>query len=373
MAFVEANLGARLTVDQLLEYTWHLSRAQRLRSGHLGASTAVLVVLVPVARGQEADRVIAAAFGTPGLHGYGLPPGAGDVQVVRLTWDAVAAALRGADLSTSSAQDVEQFASLVSALEGLEIAPFTEQELANGWERRREDYAHVVDRTTAALSHPSRLSPMGTDASFQDRRYVAPEPNGTELAVGLRDPVTSQVSRPFWMRYHAHTPGVEDVRTRLAQSAFASEVSHNHGHVWLPLSPATDVGSVAVVDDLVEQVLVRDQAARGSSALREAATHRLPAQRAVPSPSGAVDLDWHGRSVSPDMLLYQVLCGRTREELLGEFRAKQGDLDHLCAYGLIVDYQGDYRLTAAGARFRAGSHDYDGGGDLDLADVSARR
>ncbi len=359
-AVVEAKLGARLTVEQLLEYAWHLGHAEQAR----GSAHAVLVVLVPAFRGPEADAILRAGFWRAAREAYHLPLGIGNVTVVRLTWDQVGAALRGADVSAATVQDVEQFISLVRALEGREIEPFTTDDLAAGWERRHKHYIRVVEQTTSLLSHLPRLQPMGRDASLGDRRYVTPEPQGPELAVGLRDPAQTGVRTPFWLRYDARTARADTVRTALSQSEFADELSHDHGHIWLPLFPLTGVGAVAVVDDLAEQILVRDEVARGAATLREVAAARLPLQRTAGEPV-EVEGGWDWDSINPHMLLHQVSRGLTRADLFSRFPVQQSNIDRLLEAGLLATRDEDYRLTAAGADFLANSHDYDSGGDID--------
>jgi len=356
---VEAKLGARLTVEQLLEYAWHLGNAEQVR----GPGPAVLAVLVPAFRGPEADVTLRAGFWRPAREAYHLPLGIGNVTVVRITYDQLGAALRGADVSAATAQDVEQFLSLVRALEGMEIAPFTPGYLAASWKQRHRDYIRVVEQTTSLLSHLPRLLPMGSDASLKDRRYLVPEQDGAQLAVGLRDPAQTGVATPFWLRYHAQTANADAVRTALSQSQFGDGLTNDHGHIWLPLFPLTGVGAVAVVDDLAEQILVRDEVARGAATLREVAVARLPLQRTAGEPV-EVEVGWVWPSTSPHMLLHQVSRGLTRSELFSRFSVEQSNVDRLLETGLLATRNEDYRLTAAGAHYLASSHDYDSGGDI---------
>lgn len=174
---VEAKIGHTLDAGQLGAY--------RSRLGDEG----LLVVLVPVTRRQQGERV-AEELRTQYAH-------TGDgVQVALWTWDEVATAL---ETAMPDALDAIQLRGLIDVAGALDILPFDEPELSTSDTSRFEDLWKVLDRASWRLfehSYPSRSG----GPSFERYRYVAVDEYDAEFVVGIGRLRRTEAEPWVWVR-----------------------------------------------------------------------------------------------------------------------------------------------------------------------------
>jgi len=247
---IEAKLGAALSADQLYSYA----------SGLQGrSSSAVLLVLVPRQRTDEARAIVTEAFGPPTDSRWH----ATDVTIAVICWEDVLASLRGGG-SERSRHEVEQLEEMYQVLSGLYIAPLAGPEDLAAWRERETDFVNLVERATRRLTTDHRLLPMGVEPLEQvpeglepmgyQRRYVCRPLAGSSscYCVGARDPFAGSLT-PIWLRFNKTTPGFQMIAERLRASHLEPRLLSSSGHVWIPLDLPFRVDDERMVDALVAE------------------------------------------------------------------------------------------------------------------------
>jgi hypothetical protein len=157
----------------------------------------------------------------------------------------------------SADDDVAQLKSLVAMLEGLDIRPFTAEDLRRP-QARHHDFERISDRVSAAVSLVgSRLLPSSrNDPDFEWRRYVEAAPGHSFVAIGIRRTADARTSveqvSPMWFRVHRDTPEAGQAAERLL-GAFPSAELDENGHAWVPFKIPIGVAGIEAVRDLTEQ------------------------------------------------------------------------------------------------------------------------
>ena len=252
---VEAKLGAKINLNQLLSFAGDLAEPARQ----------FVVLLVPAKRRQEAERTLGTypasrisesswRFASGGL-------------VVLMTWEHVFEQL-GTSQGSSSQGNLEQLVGLYEELNAMYVAPVD----ADGAEDRARDpdLVRLVDRATRIegdrLGHA--VMPFGTERlvdgdggsemhSFRRRYVVALDGLGrmVSLAVGVRPPFVGYKTR-VWARLGHDSPGFKEIRARLdkAKETGRRKYETSGRQLWFPLEVPSGQHADDVVNELTRQL-----------------------------------------------------------------------------------------------------------------------
>lgn len=257
LVIIEGKLDHTLDAGQLRSY----AAAQRQR---LAGAPGVLAVLVPAGRVAEAWEVLGkidldAQRAGSAVNLSGSPPIAATVVSFDEVLDQIAA--KG-PADSPAMHEVELLRDLVGYYAALDVAPFTDKDLGEGWKARADDWEKIARRTCSQLGHHYGIRPMhaGPDGPYRWRRYLASSPQsrslGPNFAVGVRDPLPGHRT-PVWLRWHRDTPCFADVQRNL--QAAGTGVVEVDGHLWFPLTPLLDHSGLVVVEQIA--AAVRDHVA----------------------------------------------------------------------------------------------------------------
>lgn len=254
---VEAKFGAALAPAQILSYLNDQSRRLGPRDGLPAVEQGVFILLVPLARRQEARYKLDEAFRQRHSQIQRAYPIASEV----VTWDEWLSmwesSLASSEPSVDSiVADLAQLRSLCDALGGLVIAPFRESVTGASWREKEADLKVLTNEVTKRLTI-GKVMPIGDEACFLARRYVRLDldlgGSASWASIGIRADVADAGGTPVWLRFHKVTGGFDEIRDRLLASALRERVSRQGGHVWISLPLSGDDSGPELVDKLEEQ------------------------------------------------------------------------------------------------------------------------
>lgn len=246
---VEMKFGAPLNTEQVLAYL-------RNQSARLAGEMGAFVLLVPSERRAEADRVLATSY----------EMWAGDVvrspiRSAVITWrewldvwqEAAASEIQG---PRSIAADVSQLRAMCKTLSGTYVAPF-DHSVESSWRDREEDLRDLVRGVSAAITpkrQGERLLPARSMGSFWGRWVYPVDDTRIYLAVGLVPRFADQGQAPLWLHFPKQAESFEQIRARLLNSPIGSEVRHDGGSLWLPLTIPESIAGLDLIEALTTQV-----------------------------------------------------------------------------------------------------------------------
>jgi hypothetical protein len=250
VVIVEAKFGASLDVGQVGAYLNYLDVQKRR------GVTGVFVLLVPMSRSQEGQRVLDDAVRERVDKGAA-PYTSGTAVVTWDDWlDVWDEAVRDLPATPDSlAGDLVQLRELCVTLGGLVIPPLGGAASGENWREREEDLRIIVDQVTVRLKAPEDKNlPIQHEAGYDPMRYVPGKYLRSYCSVGLASRFADQGLSPLWLRYHQQTDGFRAIRARIMTSKFRDEARDDDGHIWLPLHIPPNFAGPDVVDQVVEQV-----------------------------------------------------------------------------------------------------------------------
>lgn len=246
---IEAKLAAELTANQLQSY------ARDLLGRNSGV--AVLVVLVPKSRTEEAAAVTAGALGLSGSGPWRVTD-AHSCGAAVISWDDLFEVLLR-NKSGRFHHEVEQLQAMYRVLSGDYIAPLADDEDLRQWREHETDLVNVIDQVTRRLSTQHQVLPMqreplegvSSDSAPSGHRYRYVCPVGKScFSIGVRDSFAGWLT-PIWMRFHRDTVSFKEIRQRVEASVLPSLESG--GHIWIPLDLPYNAPGEQMVDALIEQ------------------------------------------------------------------------------------------------------------------------
>ena len=209
-------------------------------------------MVVPAPRLHSARALVAALPPVPtGRHG------------LALSWNELLDALHAAAFA-GVRDDVARLRAMCNVLGVLAVEPFTETDVDDGWQTRREELLDLATLATRRLIGGHRLNPIRNEPTGCRHRYVgsAGTPN---LSLGATDPFPEAPRTALFARFHRATSGFSELKSRLAsgdapflgssprgeegagRSAFWLE---RDGHIWFPI----DVPLHFEIDRVVEEM-----------------------------------------------------------------------------------------------------------------------
>ena len=246
---VEAKFGATLESGQVRNYL--ADQVSRLG----GAASGVFVLLVPISRVVEAERVLNDARETSSVSAE---------RTLVISWDRCISlceeAISGLPDGINTRGDLVQFRAMCVTLGGLVIAPLGSVSFGDEWRERERDLRQLVREATDHFTPPGSRWPMSSEVGYEHRRYIpgclsdGTVDSGANCSVGIGTRFADAGQTPFWLRYHRRTPEFGLVKARLSRSSYSPRIRTDDRHLWLPLDARPDATGPELVQDLVSQI-----------------------------------------------------------------------------------------------------------------------
>jgi hypothetical protein len=234
---MEAKLDHALTEEQLGIYL-HDLRARRQGS----QDRAILGTLVPEHRRKEATALLRQVLSSEAL-------------IIPAVWSYDQVLGKLAD-QLGDTSDLEQLRRLIQKCEALDIRPFTAEEIAERSPAREPELIRILDAASASFFTGKRVWPSSSqDADFTWRRYVQAHPDGTSIAVGVRQPDPSAATAAWaWIRLHRETYNARGAGN-LLKRVFPDRITvRDDGSTWLPLKISAGLSGTALESEITDQL-----------------------------------------------------------------------------------------------------------------------
>jgi hypothetical protein len=155
--------------------------------------------------------------------------------------------------------------SLESIDDVVELGPFTAEEIEEWWVRKNPALDELALAISDALPKNGEFFPSQVGkGDFRIARYWAHGPSCPNICIGIpKVPITNNIHTPLWARYHTKTKDFAIAKEHLLRLRDDAIILPESGCLWIPLNLDSNLKNLELVEDLVQQVRVIDEQARG--------------------------------------------------------------------------------------------------------------
>ena len=146
-----------------------------------------------------------------------------------------------------------------------QFGPFSTQDLKNWWGQDKPELSELALAITDALPKNGEIFPAQLNkGDFRVARYWAHNSSSPNICIGIpKSPILENFDSPMWARYHSKTNDFSLVKQRLLENRDDAVVVQESGDLWIPLRLDSSLRDAKLLGDLVLQVMLIDEQARG--------------------------------------------------------------------------------------------------------------